>query len=55
MKFCPYKKVIAMLKGVHKTFWGSFYVVAVLAILKMGTKCFHLLKGEGGAKHFTLS
>ena len=33
MKFYPYEKggaekVLAMLKGGHKKFWGSFYVVA---------------------------
>ena len=33
MKFYPYKKVgaekvLAMLKGGHKKFWGSFYAVA---------------------------
>ena len=33
MKFYPYKKrgtekVLAMLKGGRKTFWGSFYAVA---------------------------
>ena len=34
VKFYPYKKggaaekVLAMLKGGHKKFWGSFYVVA---------------------------
>ena len=33
VKFYPYKKggaqkVIAMLKGGHKKFWGSFYAVA---------------------------
>ena len=34
VKFYPYEKgggaekVLAMLKGVHKKFWGSFYVVA---------------------------
>ena len=34
MKFHPYKKgggaekVLAMLKGGHKKFWGSFYTVA---------------------------
>ena len=33
MKFYPYEKgrgadkVLAMLKGGHKKFWGSFYVV----------------------------
>ena len=35
VKFYPYekwglKKVLAMLKGGHKKFWGSFYVVAIL-------------------------
>ena len=34
MKFYPYErgggaeKVLAILKGGHKKFWGSFYVVA---------------------------
>ena len=34
VKFCPYEKgggaekVLAMLKGGHKKFWGHFYVVA---------------------------
>ena len=34
MEFYPYEKrggaekVLAMLKGGHKRFWGSFYVVA---------------------------
>ena len=33
VKFYPYKKgegekVLAILKGGHKTFWGRFYVVA---------------------------
>ena len=42
------EKVLAMLKGGHKTFWGSFY--AVLAILKGGAKGFHSLKGGGAQK-----
>ena len=25
VKFYPYEKVLAMLKGGHKKFWGSFY------------------------------
>ena len=32
MKFYPYEKgggkVLAMLKGGHKKFWGSFYAIA---------------------------
>ena len=32
MKFYPYEKggggVLAMVKGCHKKFWGSFYAVA---------------------------
>ena len=28
VKFYPYKKVLATLKGGHKKCWGSFYAVA---------------------------
>ena len=58
MKFYPYQKgggaekALAMLKGEHKKFWDSFYVV--LAILKGGgEKSLPSLKG-GGAKSFTV-
>ena len=60
MKFYPYekgvaKKVLAMLKGQHKKFWGSFYAVAwsFSHIVGGGDESFHSLKG--GTKRFTLS
>ena len=58
------EKVLAMLKGGHKKFLGSFYVVAsrFSHIVGGGTKSFHSLKGGapkvlpclegGGAKSF---
>ena len=42
----PLRKVLAMLKGGHNKFWGSFY-----AIWKGGRKRFNLSRG-GGRKKF---
>ena len=51
MKFYPYKKVLVILKGAHKKFWGSFYAVAwSFSHIEGGggTKSFHSIKGGGG-------
>ena len=59
VKYYPYKKgggggtSFSHAEGGPKTFWGSFYAVA-LAILKGGITSFHSLK-VGGVKSFTLS
>ena len=58
MKFYPYKKgggaekVLVMLKGGHKTFWGCFYAVALIFshIEGGGRKKFQLFKSGGGTQ-----
>ena len=57
MKFYPYnkrgtEKVLATLKEGHKTFWGSFYAVA---ILKGGGHITFPLFKRGCGNSFTLS
>ena len=46
------EKVLAMLKGGHKKFWGSFYPVAwrFNHIVGGGTESFHSLKGGRGER-----
>ena len=57
------EKVLAVLKGGHNMFWGSFYVVAwSLSYIELegggggggGRKRFPLIKRGGGVKSFTL-
>ena len=56
MKFYPYEKrgaekVLAMLKGEHKQFWGSFYAEALsLSYIEGGHEKYPFFKG--GRKKF---
>ena len=59
MKFYPYEKggaekVLVMLKGGHKKFWGRFYPVAwcFSHIVGGARKVLPCLEGGGGAKSF---
>ena len=61
MKRGRIEKVLAMLKGGHNKFWGSFDTLARSFSHTEwvgrggGAKRFHPLKGGWGAKSFTLS